>query len=87
MQMLRIWWNGRDHAPKTEAPKVIRQGTTIKLSSATAGASIGYKFKEKDAWSVYTGPIKTNGQDSLYVIAQRIGYYKSEVVIDLIGRR
>jgi N-sulfoglucosamine sulfohydrolase len=87
MQMLRTWWNGRDHAPTTEAPEVIRQGTTIKLSSATAGASIGYKFKGKDAWSVYTGPIKPNGQDSLYVIAQRIGYYKSEVRIEWIGRK
>ena len=79
-QMVKNWWKGEDQAPKTEFPTVLRQGTIVKLSSPTPGASIGYKFRAKDTWSVYTGPVKVNGQDSLYVIAQRIGYSKSDIV-------
>ena len=79
-QMVKNWWNGKDQAPKTEFPRVSHQGAIIKLSSKTPGASIGYKFSAKDAWSVYTDPVKINGQDSLYVIAQRIGYAKSDIV-------
>jgi N-sulfoglucosamine sulfohydrolase len=86
-QMVKKWWNGREEAPKTETPKVQRQGSDIKLSSATAGASIGYKFKGKDAWSVYMGPVTASGQDSLYVIAQRIGYNKSEIVSERLTQK
>jgi N-sulfoglucosamine sulfohydrolase len=84
-QMVKKWWNGEDQAPKTEFPKVLRQGGSVKLSSATPGASIGYKFRAKDPWSVYTGAVKINGQDSLYVIAQRIGYSKSDIVSKRLG--
>ena len=84
--MVKNWWNGGDQPPKTELPKVLRQGASIKLSSATPGASIGYKFRAKDVWSVYTDRFKSNGQDSLYVIAQRIGYAKSEMVSERLGR-
>jgi N-sulfoglucosamine sulfohydrolase len=79
-QMVKNWWNGEDQPPKTESPKVLLQGRSVKLSSGTPGASIGYKFRTKDAWSAYTGAVKINGQDSLYVIAQRIGYSKSDIV-------
>jgi len=84
-QMVKNWWNGGDQAPKTEFPKILHQGASIKLSSATPGASIGYKFRAKDVWSVYTDPFKINGQDSLYVIAQRIGYVKSDMVSERLG--
>jgi N-sulfoglucosamine sulfohydrolase len=84
-QMVMNWWSGKGQAPKTELPKVVHQGERITLSSATPGASIGYKFRTKDAWSVYTGSVNINGQDSLYVIAQRIGYYKSDIVIERLA--
>ncbi|HEX6227433.1 MAG TPA: sulfatase [Chryseolinea sp.] len=86
-QMLKSWWGGKDEAPKTAAPTMAHNGSGVTLSSATGGASIGYKFKWADAWSVYVSPVQTNGRDSLYSIAQRIGYAKSDVVKTPLGRR
>lgn len=78
--MVKRWWNGEDKAPVTGNPKVTKVKNRIELTSSTPGASIGYKFEWKDNWRVYTGPVDTNTQDSLYVIAQRIGYDKSELI-------
>ena len=77
--MVKRWWSGKDQAPITESPKIKAINNRIELSTGTAGASIGYKFKWKDSRQVYTGPITTGRQDSLYVVAQRIGYSKSDV--------
>jgi len=79
-EMVKQWWNGKSEPPKTSAPKIHQEGKTIRLSTDTKGASIGYKFKWKDAWMVYTSPVKADKQDSIYVEAQRIGYTRSEVV-------
>ena len=79
-EMVKRWWGGDDDAPVTAAPNIRQQGSTIKLTTATPGASIGYKFKTKDSWNVYSEPLKVSGQDSLHVISQRIGYRKSDVV-------
>jgi N-sulfoglucosamine sulfohydrolase len=78
--MVKNWWNGNDQAPATEIPTVTRVGNGVKLASGTTGASIGYKYKKRDRWSVYTGSLIIGSQDSLYAIAQRIGYTKSDVV-------
>lgn len=81
MDMVHRWWNGKDEPPTTETPKVQVQSSKTILSCATKGASIGYKKHWKDRiWQVYTEPIQLSKGDSLYVIAQRIGYKKSEVV-------
>ena len=77
--MVKRWWNGKDVAPITESPKMKKMNNRIELSSSTPGASIGFKFKWKNKWQVYTGPVSTDRQDSLYVVAQRIGYSKSDV--------
>ncbi len=61
-EMVKNWWHGGDQAPKTEFPKVLHQGASIKLSSATPGASIGYKFRAKDAWTVYQVLLKSMGR-------------------------
>ena len=79
-KMVQAWWNGKNVAPTTAVPEIKQEGTSIKLMSSTIGASIGYKFRGTDAWLVYTSPIKMQGQDSLYVVSQRIGYNKSEIV-------
>ena len=78
--MVKKWWNGKEGPPVTEKPKITKGKNGIAIASRTTGASIGYKFKREDAWAVYTDPLKTNGRDSLYVIAQRIGYSESDVV-------
>jgi hypothetical protein len=78
--MVKQWWNGKDSAPQTEAPVATTEKDKVTLSTATEGASIGYKFHWKEGWKVYTEPVKTSPKDTLYVMAQRIGYTKSNVV-------
>jgi hypothetical protein len=79
--MVKRWWNGKDQQPVTATPDVHQQASPkVRLSCATAGSSIGYKFRWKDKWAVYANSFDTNGYDSLYVVAQRIGYAKSDVV-------
>lgn len=82
MEMVRRWWNGKEQAPVTETPKIQPEFSKITLSCATKGASIGYKQRWKDpSWKVYTQPINASAGDSLYVVAHRIGYQKSPVVV------
>jgi arylsulfatase A-like enzyme len=79
-EMVKRWWNGLAEAPRTVTPKIQEKRSTVILSSDTKGASIAYKFSWDDAWKVYTSPVQLNGQDSIYVEAQRIGYARSEIV-------
>lgn len=75
------WWNGQDHAPKTQPPVIDIKGNQAAISCSTAGASIGYKKRSTDkSWRVYTTPISLTPNDSLIVLAQRIGYEKSDIV-------
>lgn len=75
------WWNGQDHAPKTQPPVIDIKGNQAAISCSTAGASIGYKKRSTDkSWRVYTTPISLAPNDSLIVLAQRIGYEKSDIV-------
>lgn len=80
MEMVANWWNGQKEAPTTAKPEIKQQGNKIVLSCKTNGASIGYKTRQADKWKVYTGPFVHQTNDSLYVVAQRIGYKRSEVV-------
>lgn len=82
MVMVRRWWNGKEQAPVTETPQIQSDFSKITLSCATKGASIGYKQRWKDpSWKVYTQPIMASAVDSLYVVAHRIGYGRSPVVV------
>jgi N-sulfoglucosamine sulfohydrolase len=78
-EMVKKWWGGRLEAPVTDRPTITIKNGNAALSTATIGSSIGYKFKWNDAWKVYTGSLKVNAGDTLYVIAQRIGYQRSEI--------
>jgi N-sulfoglucosamine sulfohydrolase len=80
MEMVATWWNGKKEAPITEQPQVNLRGNKITLSCKTEGASIGYKTRQADSWKVYSRPFIHQPRDSLYVVAQRIGYKISEVV-------
>ncbi|MEM8524361.1 MAG: sulfatase-like hydrolase/transferase [Bacteroidota bacterium] len=79
-----MWTNMQQ--PITAVPKIEEQGDKIALSSATEGASIGYKFIEKDSdptfsnWQVYTEPFELGEGKELVVKAHRIGFKASEVV-------
>ena len=86
-EMVNKWWNGKAQAPKTETPVITYNGSHVTLSSRTIGASIGYKFYWKDTWSVFTTKIETQGHDSLYVVAQRIGYEKSDIGREVLKKK
>jgi hypothetical protein len=67
----------------TAAPEISFQSGKVILSSATKGASIGYRKSTSDTWSVYKQPFEWIVGDSLYVNAHRIGYEASEVALVL----
>lgn len=77
MEMVRAWWGGKDEAPVTAEPRVEFSGGKVSISSATKGASIGYRKSSKDVWTVFQQPIEMQVGDSLYVLAHRIGFVPS----------
>lgn len=70
--------------PKTEDPVVQKSNGEIIMSCGTEGASIGYKFlhdhEPGTGWRVYEKPIDLKANESLTVIAHRIGYSPSDTV-------
>ena len=77
MDMVKQWWNGKDTPPKTAEPIVSFKENKVKITSNTEGVSIGYRKSWKDTWTVYQKPFNWQKGDSLYVVAHRIGYVKS----------
>ena len=74
-------WQGESQ-PETASPtaKIEALGAgvnAVSLSTATDGASIGYK-KNNDAWQIYTGPVRLEKTDTLLAKAIRYGYKESE---------
>jgi N-sulfoglucosamine sulfohydrolase len=80
IDMVHQWWNGKNTAPKTAEPLVAFRGNKVNISSATKGASIGYRKSYKDNWTLYQKPFVWQKGDSLYVVAHRIGYHKSTII-------
>ncbi len=78
----KLWPNGQQ--PKVKEPIIENKDGIITISSPTKGALIGYQFinteNPVDSWSIYTEPFEVNGADSLKVVADRIGYLRSETV-------
>ncbi|MDI1323697.1 MAG: sulfatase [Algoriphagus sp.] len=77
MEMVRAWWGGKDEAPATAEPQVEFSAGKVSISSATKGASIGYRKSTKDVWTIFQKPIEMQAGDSLYVLAHRIGFVPS----------
>ncbi len=78
-----FWPNGTQ--PVTADPVIEEDDGMITLSSATRGASIGYRMWERNAgkpesWQVYTGPFELPRRHELEVRAHRIGYKPSEII-------
>ena len=78
MEMVDEWWGNKEQPPLTEPVEVRFEDGKVSLSSATDGASVGFKKKASDSWSVYQFPFEMSAGDSLYVLAHRIGYRPSE---------
>jgi arylsulfatase A-like enzyme len=85
-KMVQQWWNGRNQAPVTAMPKADQDSDAIKLTTATRGASIGYRLRQNDSWKVYTEPVRITGTDTLQAVAQRIGYSRSDTISILLKK-
>jgi len=86
-QMINLMWpNGEQ--PQTAAPSGNIKNAKIYLDCQTPGASISYRFSNKEnehfdfnsGWNLYDKSVQSNGQKYLYVVAERIGYKISEMV-------
>ena len=78
-----IWPNGEQAL--TLAPEMEKKGDTMALSSATAGASIGYQVltpgeSPGKSWQVYLAPFVVGAGGKVVAVAHRIGYRPSEEV-------
>lgn len=80
-EMVAKWWNGKENAPKTAEPLIKINNNSLRFDCSTTGASIGYKKRWADkSWKVHSGEIPISKGDSIYAIAQRIGFTKSEIL-------
>ena len=66
--------------PVTAVPTSTIEGELLQLSSATEGASIGYRFPDEERWRVYTGPIALGDQSHVEAVAHRIGFAPSREI-------
>ncbi|PHN02825.1 sulfatase-like hydrolase/transferase [Flavilitoribacter nigricans] len=79
-------WDGSKTQPETADPEVTISDDQVTISSATPGASIGYKVigageSAPKSWSVYAGPFTVAAGSELWVQAHRIGYVPSETIV------
>ena len=83
-QLISELWNSADEQPKTAIPLVTKKDGKLTLSCATEGASIGYRFVQKDSletpWQVYQKPIVLEADSQLQLQAHRIGFLASDVI-------
>jgi len=78
-KLVSDWWNGAAQPPPTAQPILARQGSRVRITCPTEGASIGYKTHWQAPWRVYSQPFVLAPGDSLYAVTQRIGYRPGEV--------
>ncbi len=80
--MAKIWPDGTQ--PITADPVVQQEKDQVRISSATKGASIGYKIwegaEEPESWMVYNGPFLRTEGSSVKAVAHRLGFQRSEEV-------
>jgi arylsulfatase A-like enzyme len=73
-----MWPTGEQ--PITAPPQFERVGDSLTLLSATEGASIGYRVKGEDNWSLYVDAIAVPAQQ-IEAKAVRYGYKESQVSV------
>lgn len=76
--MAERFWPGGEQ-PRTAAPRIARNGDRITIESGTEGASIAYRLKGQDQWSLYDGPFEVPGDAKVEAKAVRYGWAESEV--------
>jgi len=84
---LQMWPGGKQ--PLTERPIISKEGKYVTLSCDTEGASIGYILTGKkftpdlnSGWKLYYEPVKVKKGQIMYVMAQRLGFKESEIVVE-----
>ena len=80
-EMIERMWPGRQQ-PTTAAPLATVNTNMVSLTSATPGASIGYRVTKAEnagPWQLYVGPIKIEQDSSIEAKAIRYGYAESSV--------
>jgi Arylsulfatase A and related enzymes len=70
--------------PQTSGPVFQATKEKVSISCATAGCVISYQLVPKgqrpsNHWHVYTGPVAISAGQTLYAIAERIGYKSSAI--------
>lgn len=84
-ELIKKLWPPDGVQPVTQKPFIKHiNGNRIKITSATDGASIAYKWDDDDDWSLYTNPIKRNSGTTLKVLAIRIGWQESEILVEAL---
>ena len=78
-QLIRAAW-GADEQPTTRAPTLQQTSAgTVRLESATAGASIGYRLNDEPRWRLYTAPFPAVAGARVEAKAIRYGFKESDV--------
>lgn len=87
-QLIDMMWPV-GHQPQTDTPVFDRKEGMLTLGCATPGASIAYLIVDElgevpnhDAnWELYHAPLVVSPGKKLYVLAERLGYKSSEVLV------
>jgi len=85
-ELIKRLWPPAGVQPVTQDPQVdVRQARDaqrrVTLSCASSGASIAYRLRESDAWSLYVRPFEVRAGQRLWTQANRLGWKHSQVVV------
>ncbi len=81
--MIDLMWPDATQ-PVTAAPVAAMENQRIHLSCSTPGASIVYRYTEggkNGPWQLYSQPLPIHKSGSLEIIAERIGFQRSETIL------
>lgn len=67
--------------PLTAAPEISLRHNKIHLSCSTPGATIGFRAKGHKTWIIYTEPIAQLKGVVVEVMAHRLGFKSSQIVV------
>ena len=80
----RMWKTGTK--PQTETPVIKLNGNQLSVENLSKGYSISYQINGKglqgysEHWMLYTFPVLLHKGDEISIVAERLGYEKSEIV-------
>ena len=73
-----LWPAGRQ--PQTLPPVFAHLGDgRLRITSATEGASVGFRFGDETVWRPYVGPVLVPSGTRVAAVAHRIGYTRSRI--------